>query len=600
MSSITHTQCSSARLDLSVLPAPLIPALVRPIDGDEGYHGGLGANAQSTDLLVIVDPWLDMRIGQKCLFYWGDDVAPVKTEIIDTPEKLNKPLQFLVPANQLLNGRVFPVFYRVVRSSGNEAESGKLSILIKFTKPGGVLLKPEPLGHPELRYAFIPDIKDGVDAESAEKGITLLIAPYPNMTIFDRIVARWGNAERVDFYPVTADQIDDPKNHPILIMFDKTLIKRAGNGVHAVTYQVIDRCGNRPDDKAPWAIATDVQVNLDRIPPPMIEDTEEGVLDPAYVKAPQVIVSGMGLIAGNRVRVHWQGREERETQSQVYTGVGEMRFAIPLAWANESNEHAVAVTSKVERNGMEITSDPTPIFIKTTIVLTLPEVLEAYGTSGELLKMDDIYRATHVTVEIPEFLGMAVGQSIRLRWTHSRFTYDSAITTVDNVGPMQFLIPRMEVVDAIGSAVNISFTLRTFPAGPLHRSVVFKLTIEPQQFVLTPPRLTPDQRTITVRYTGMVTGYHARVRIVGVSKEDTPWMNLTTGVTAEFAVPPEWITANKGKAVLFNYCINRLGVSENSQFAQMLRIVLPNDTSSTEPLRLNIDHPGDASAQEIA
>ncbi|MHC8340330.1 hypothetical protein [Pseudomonas sp. HLT2-19-2] len=559
---------------LLALWAPNIPALITPLDGDEGYDGGIGADALETDLLVIVDPWFDMAIGDRCLLFWDDAVNPMSTEIIDTEEKLDKPCRFYVPKGQILDGSAFPVFYRLIRASHNEIDSIKLNVLIKRTLPGGVLDKPEPLGHPRLRYSFNPDISTGVDGDMAKNGIAMHIEPYQNITVYDSIVARWGNNEEADHYSVTPDQIKDPLNHPILISFDEQLIKRAGDGRHLVTYQVIDRCGNRPHVNAPWAIPTEVTVNLLRIPAPTVTGEQGGVLDTAYVTKIEAVASGVGLIAGDSVWINWQGRVERETTTVPYSGSGVLRFPIPLNWANESTESAVSVTTRVRRAGRPLTSEPRNLTIKTTIELKPPRVLEAYGPNGDRLKMADIYEASHVTIQVQKYLGMAIGQTIRARWASSRHVYDSAITTVTTVGPMTFNVPRLEVVDAIGSTVPVSFTVRTYPNGPLHRSDALLLAVDAQKFVLTPPRLTPDRTTVTVRYPGMVTGYHACVRLTGVVTRETDWQDLQTDVTEEFSIPANWIEENKGRTVLINYSVNRPGIDEQSMFSQVLRVDL--------------------------
>ncbi|MFJ2465880.1 hypothetical protein [Pseudomonas sp. NPDC087615] len=560
--------------DAQELGAPIIPSRISPIDGNEGYHGGIGAEALSKDLLVIVDPWPDNGLGQSCQLFWDDDQTPIRTEIIDTPEELTEPLQLYIPATQIKDGSAYPVFYRVTRPSGNDSDSFKLNILVKRTLPGGILDKPEPLGHPGLRYAFIPDIKDGVDSEMAKQGIAMRIEPYENITVFDRIVARWGNEEQVTHYPVTAEQISDPQNHPILLMFDEQLIKRVGDGKHSITYQVIDRCGNRPHVHARWSIATEVSVNVNRIPAPSVTGDQDGVLDPAYVKDIQVVASGVGLANGDNVLVHWQGREERETAPQTYSGRGTLEFPIPLAWANESDQSAVSITLRVDRAGTNLVSESKPLVIKTTIKLEPPKLLEAYGANGDRLKMSDIYEARHVTVQVQQYVGMAVGQTIRVRWDSARYVYDSAITPVTSVGAMNLTVPRLEVVDSIGSTVPVSFTVRTYPNGPLHRSDPLPLAVDAQAFFLPPPRLTPDLTTVTVRYPAMADGYQARVRLGGVFTRKTAWQDMKTGITAEFSIPPSWREENKGKTVLINYSVNRRNIDEQSQFSQVLRVDL--------------------------
>jgi hypothetical protein len=574
MTSASNPEDPTASNDTSTLYAPHIPELISPMDGDEGYHGGIGAAALNADLVVIVDPWLDSDMGQTCKLFWDDDVTAILTETIDKPEELNAPLFFRVPASQILDGPAFPVFYRVRRNSGNESDSFKLNILIKRTLPGGVLDNPEPLGHPGLRYTFTPDIKDGIDSEMAKQGIAMRIEPYQNITVFDRIIARWGDTEQVPYYPVTPEQINDPQNHPILILFDEQLIKRAGDGKHSITYQVIDRCGNRPHPHAQWAIPTEVSVNVNRIPAPTVTGEQGGVLDPAYATNIQVVASGIGLVDGDRVCVHWAGRVERRSEEQTYPGSGTLEFPVPLNWASESDQSTVSITLRVERKGEPLTSDTKPLIIKTTIALKPPKVLEAYGALGDHLKMADIYEARHVTIQIDQYVGMAIGQTIRARWDSARHRCDSDITEVTAVGPMTFLVPRMEVVDSINSTVPVSFTVRTFPTGPLHRSTALQLAVDPQEFVLPPPRLSSDRTTVTVRYPRMADGQIARVRLGGVITRRTEWQPMKTDVTAAFAIPESWLEENTGKTILINYAVSRTGTDELSQFSQVLRVQL--------------------------
>lgn len=551
---------------------PYIPAMIKPIDGDEGYHGGMGVEGLESYLLIIVDPWLGIALGQKCRLYWNDNTSPVLSEIVDTPEKLTEPVRFHLPASQILDGRAFPVFYQIVAPSGNDSDSLKLNVLIKRTLPGGVLDNPEPLGHPGLRYSLSPDITGGVDGEMAKQGITMLVELYENITIFDRIVALLGN-EQLVHYPVTAEQISDPHNHPITLRFDEQLIKRAGNGQHEITFQVIDRCGNRPHVHAPWAIATKVVVNLDRIPAPTVSGEQDGVLDPAFITDLQVEASGVGLIAGDDVSVRWLGRIERETTAQRFTASA-LQFAIPLLWANESDQSTVTIILIVTRTGADLTSDPKSLVINTTIRLRPPKVLEAYGELGDRLKMSDIYYARHVTIRVEPYTGMAIGQSLRARWASARNTYDSAITPVTTVGAMDFTVPRLEVVDAIGSTVPVDFTVRTYIDGPLHRAEPLRLKIDAQPFELPPPRISSDRAMVTVRFPEMADGYQARVRWGGVITRRTEWKNLHPNTTAEFLILAGWLDENQGTTVLINYSVHETGSNEQSQFSQVLRLKL--------------------------
>lgn len=79
---------------------------------------------------------------------------------------------------------------------------------------------------------------------------------------------------------------------------------------------------------------------------------------------------------------------------------------------------------------------------------------------------------------------------------------------------------------------------------------------------------------MTVRYPAMANGYQARVRFSGIITRRTQWQDMKTGVTAEFSIPADWVSENKGKTVLINYSVNQIGIDEQSQFSQVLRVEL--------------------------
>ncbi|MHC8342974.1 hypothetical protein [Pseudomonas sp. RT6P73] len=572
----TSSNSEKNKPEMLALRPLLVGGLVQPIDGDEGYDGGVGRAAFEQNLRITVPAW-QMQLGDECRLYWRNVSDPIRVAIIDTADKLNKDVIFTLTGPEILDGPT-RTFYTVTAKNQSPEHSPELKLLVKRTYPGGELVYPEPDGHPELRYRFEPDVSDGIDQDMVNNGIRLLVSSYPNVTIFDRIIARWGVSEEATLYPVTQRNVDDPTNHPIEVFFSKALIERAGKGTHSVTFQVIDRCGNYPHPNAPWAIPTKVTVNIGdnkRLPPPSLKGEDQGgIVDPTFLTDITVKVPIEGLNPDDIVRVNWQGRINRETSEKTYSGGETLNFPIPLEWARESDEREVTIVYKVRGAGPERPSEPKSVNIKTTIDPKQPKVLEAYGALGDRLKMADIYYAPHVTIEVPQYLGMAIGQTIRARWASERHVYDSAITTVQRVGPMRFKVPRLEVIDAIGTKVPVSYTVRNFPKGPLHRSKALPLAVDPQAFDLTAPRLTADRTRVTVRYPGMTTGYHARVRITGVETRETAWQELNTDMTAEFLIPRTWIDENEGKPVLINYSVNQSRVDENSQFSKVLRVFL--------------------------
>lgn len=230
---------------------------------------------------------------------------------------------------------------------------------------------------------------------------------------------------------------------------------------------------------------------------------------------------------------------------------------------------AVVGSSKDERAAVSF-----PVRTYTIRTLSTPKVKETYGENGDHLKIDDIYNSDYITVEVPQYTGMDYGHTIRLRWG-GRINYDSEIAPVTTIGPLSFRVPRMEIIDAIGSTVKVGYTVRrTQPSGPIERSRILNLKVDPQAIDLPAPQISIDKTQITIRYPDMLTGHKARVRWLGVVKRDTADQQVQTGVGAVFQIPSLWVTENSGKTVLINYSVLRNVNGERRLFSRVLRVQL--------------------------
>lgn len=282
----------------------------------ENYDGGISIAALAHGLRVAINPWLNIAYDDLVEMFWGNNAHPVWKKVIDRAEELTEGVRFNIPSGFIIDGEATPVFYRVTKLHQTPEDSTPLSIyLVKLTRPGGVDDDGEGNGNPGLKYSFTPDISGGVTSNIANRGVQMHILPYQNITRFDRIVARWGDQE-VLHYPVTQEQITDPVKHPIVLTFTKEIIEKAGNGARLpVSYQVIDRCGNYPDERDPWAKLTQVFVDLDdhRLDAPVVlvagqpvELIELDALGEADVTV-RVHVLSPDFVAGDTVRLIWTG-----------------------------------------------------------------------------------------------------------------------------------------------------------------------------------------------------------------------------------------------------------------------------------------------------
>lgn len=225
------------------------PALVN-LSPAEHYDAGIPIRAVEGDLQGIISAWLTMSVGDHAEVFWGNDSAAVWSKSIEDDAELNQDVAFTIAKDHVLEGDATPVFYRITRKNQTPEDSTPvMTLLVKLTRPGEYDDIPGDDGHSDLKFSLS---HDEVDETLPPSGVTMHIVPYRNLTRYDRILARWGSQQLV--HVVTPQQAQDPIGHPIEVVFSRAVIEAAGDGARvAVAYQVIDRCGNYPDERAPWS-----------------------------------------------------------------------------------------------------------------------------------------------------------------------------------------------------------------------------------------------------------------------------------------------------------------------------------------------------------
>jgi len=249
----------SSKQTPQALRPPYLPALVN-LSPAEHYDGGIPIRAVEGDLQGIIPAWLTMSIGDLAEVFWDNDSAAVWSKTLEHDAELNQDLVFTIAKGQVLEGDATPVFYRITRKNQGAPEDSKpvMTLLVKLTRPGGYDDIPGDDGHSDLKFSLS---HDEVDENLPPSGVTMHIVPYRNLTRYDRILARWGSQQVV--HVVTPEQAQDPIRNPIEVVFSRAVIDDAGDGNSvAVAYQVIDRCGNFPDERAPWSATRHMLVDL--------------------------------------------------------------------------------------------------------------------------------------------------------------------------------------------------------------------------------------------------------------------------------------------------------------------------------------------------
>ncbi|WP_282359116.1 Ig-like domain-containing protein, partial [Pseudomonas sp. PS01303] len=218
-------------------------------------------------LQVFLHPWSSMGKGDLVeLLLNGNNVVDQLTIAKDAD--VGQRVTLFVAPRHLQTGS-HTLTYRVTRlNQGAETQTPPTRIYVKTEVPGGQDIDPEP-GHSNL-FMYIPPevVSGGVDKDIADAGVPIVIrapsgngAPYPAASVGDVITLSWGGILLIS-PPLTAEQINDPANHPITFVVGKSTIEEAGDTDYAglaVTFLVTDIVGNQSED---WCTETRITVSV--------------------------------------------------------------------------------------------------------------------------------------------------------------------------------------------------------------------------------------------------------------------------------------------------------------------------------------------------
>ncbi|VVO00421.1 hypothetical protein PS718_02614 [Pseudomonas fluorescens] len=232
-------------------------------------------------------------------------------------------------------------------------------------------------------------------------------------------------------------------------------------------------------------------------------------------------------------------------------------------------------------------SGPQAIWSRTTLIdvhirkqpeldLPRPKVLEAKESGGTVLNfINDFYEAEFATVEV-NYTGSDSGQTVRAQWLGRNFTYTTAVQTITSPGQtLRFQIPRLEVIDTVGSGhAEVTYTVRLPGTTEDKPSRGLGLTITPQKHLLREPTINADRSNLRVYYPTLEAPYKVRMALHGVVTRYGDELDIIAPSYTNISIPPAWITENRGKSVMFNYTLKRTGTTEPLIFSWCLRLNL--------------------------
>lgn len=568
-----------------------IPAMTK-LTPTEHYEGGIPIRAVENGLQIIVPAWQLMDLGHTVeVFCFGT----VLSKTLEHASELNRDVIFTLAKGFVLDGDAADIYYKItIKNQQPEESTPRWTLLVKLNRPGEYDDISGDDGHSDFKFTLDRYV---VDQDFTQNDVvTMHIVPYRNLTPYDRIHARWGS--QLVIYLVSPEQAADPVKNPIYITFDYHLIKAAGDGPAVdVAYLVVDRCGNYPDERAPWSARQSVLVDMngDRLDSPLVlvkgqptdrvdldtlgnDDVIVRVYTPAkdFAVNDEVLPTWIGTPAqGPQIIV----RPESKTVQFVPF---QLDFIIPNEAVRAIAKGSASVGFVRRREGE---SDRPSKNASVSVVgdisrLLAPSVAEAPGGT---LPVDTLW----ATVSIPSYVGRNGSDLLNVIWEAKAPSGDTVYyedpRQVGNIAdgePVLRNVSQTEIQRFDGLSVKVYYIVTNSDNLLLsvRESLPFIMLVGVQKPIfdrpeveeadandmLDPDKVPPTGVTLVAQHLGTqdkdrVT-YRWRGSAAGGSTSDyLDLISATAGKPVRFTVDKQFVTANRNGTVVADYNIQRDG-----------------------------------------
>lgn len=563
---------------------PFIVGMWTPVQGGDG-----GLNKRTYDenlgILCAIDPPLDMQVGDLFKVYWEGILVGEKE--VKTPGEVDKRVLLYLDKSPVKDGWVERIYYRLFRNGSSTGEDSRaLRLLVKLKLPAGIDREPHLPWHSELKMPVLPQgvIDDGVTAEWAARGIPLKIEPYPERTVRDTILLRWGSV--MIAHSVTAEEAAGTA--PLTLWVTQSDILAAGdNDALTIRFQVQDEVGNLSSN---WSKDVNVRVEAGawRLRAPVILDAINGVIDldllgTADLRIFIALEAGADFEHDDTITMTWQGipasgkpflnvqsfvitnlphaQELRIPNSQIKAiggGTGEASYVLtkangqpPLSSKRASARVAGQSTYLPAPDVRERIGDSLDAQLPSVLVLLSPYPGQ---TGGDLIHVVWAGKTANGAPYIHEFMhtvtenevGTVIGRAVAKNHIEALkngtldlfyevfndnftlFGKTRSLSRLLNVGLIQATLPKPSVLEAVGGELDPDNVLR--------------------------------YATLQIDYTGTVTGdtvtyYWQGGPGDGSDSDSVPITHYSAGKPIAFSIPRKHIEPNIGGTVNVRYVL---------------------------------------------
>ncbi|WP_367256313.1 Ig-like domain-containing protein [Pseudomonas sp. stari2] len=418
-----------------------ISGAVTPIEDADGGINIVVVSESDSGVLCVIVAYLDMLEGDKNVVYW-DDVA-VFTRTVEPGEK-DRHLFFYLP-KELFTPGLHECFYELTRFGATAPDDPSVLSLfrVKLTSPGGRDKEPHlPDGHSELHIAQLPqDIIDQgvIDADWAKKGVPLTVRAYPEITLRDTILMRWGSHTLA---PHLVTQAQAEGKDPIVIVAKQEDILAGGDSAALeIKYDPHDDVWNWSSRHSKRTrIAVDA--GAWRLPAPIIKESVNGIITIINLNQKdvtvQVHIQGSDFALNDSVKMTWVGtpfssKPLIHTESRTVANIPSvMDFAVPYAQVRAiamGRADASYVLTKAD-GSLPLSSKRE--FADVVGDVSMPDAPTIVELLGDILESDRPYATVRIT-----YLTIAKGDLVAGHWIGEKsngqpYVHEFTHTVTDN------------------------------------------------------------------------------------------------------------------------------------------------------------------------
>ncbi|MNJ28821.1 hypothetical protein D3C77_233710 [compost metagenome] len=530
--------------------------------------------------------YLDMREGDRVTVFIGSERVH---ELTVKQSEVGQRLFFYLSRERFEAGLVEDFHFQLLRQGMTEPESSvSLRLRVKLNRPGGLDKEPNLPGHSELPRPQVPQdvIDNGVTAEWAARGVPVTIGHYPERTVHDTVVLRWGSVR----IPRRISESEAAGKDPIEILVDQAAILAGGDSdALQLNYEVFDEVWNYSSD---WSRFTEVKVEAGawRLAAPIIREAVDGAIDLTVLKSKDVTVAvwvdGDPYAKGDSIEFTWIGTPKvgaplvRTESVQLGKPPVVLEFRVPNADIRaiaSGTGDASYVLRKANGEPPQSSRRAFARIVGELSELPAPVILQAVDN-----QLDS--RLEHAWVLVGPYPGMAAGDVVNLIWQGRRadgslyLHEEERDVSANDVGnAIEILVAAEHIAVLDGGTLELYYRVTNdravtydiresarsyFKVLNLRYELPPPLVLEADGDVLDPEAIIPNGATLRIEYTDteagdVLTYYWQSVYANGTASDWVPITEVSKGRPVSFRIPSALVEVSRGTTINALYSLRR-------------------------------------------